>query len=250
MTTQTQPIPAAPTPAAPAAPRRSGPRIAAIVVGALLALGGTAVVAAGGGLLALFGSDGTASSGRHSVSTPSAALVSSVADIRDTGDAADFLGDPRVRLSVHATGPTAGLFVGIGPAAQVDRYLASAPIDEATDIDVVPFKLTHHPRPGSKRLASPASQRFWVAKGNGRDAATLRWKVRDGDYRVVVMNADGSPGINADGDVGVTIPHVPAMAWSLLGGGLLLLAGGATAIVLGARGPRRRQGVTDTVPAA
>jgi hypothetical protein len=235
MTTQTQPKPAPP---APVAQTRSGPRIAMIVVGALLVLLGSGVSVAGGGLLAVFGTDGTVDSGRHSLSTPSTALVSEVADIDDMNEATDVLGKPQVRLSVHPSGPTKGLFVGIGPAKQVERYLASAPIDEVSDLQVGPFdsfELTHNPRGGSKLPARPASQPFWVAKGTGTDAATLRWKVRDGDYRVVVMNADGSRGVHTDGDVGLTVPHLPSIGWSLLGGGLVLLAGGIAAIVLGAR---------------
>jgi hypothetical protein len=235
MTTQTQPKPAV---QAPPARKSSGSKIATIVVGGLLALAGAGAAVGGGGLLAVFGGDGTVDSGRHSLSTSSTALVSEVADIDDTDDVSDVVGKPRVRLSVHATGSTEGLFVGIGPAKQVDRYLASAPIDEVSDLQVGPFdsfELTHNPRSGSKLPARPASQPFWVAKGTGTDAATLRWKLRDGDYRVVVMNADGSRGVHTDGDVGVTVPHLPAIGWSLLGGGLALLAGGIGAIVLGAR---------------
>ena len=232
MTTQTHPNPATP---APVSAKRSGPRIATIVVCGLLALLGAGVTVAGGGLLAVFGNDGTVDSGRHSLSTPSTALVSEVADIDGTSEVTDVLGKPRVRLSVHATGSKQDLFVGIGPAKQVERYLASAPIDEVSDLQLDPFEMTHNPRSGSKLPAAPASQPFWVAKGTGTDAATLRWKVRDGDYRVVIMNADGTRGVHTDGDVGVTVPHVPAIGWSLFGGGLALLAGGIGAIVLGAR---------------
>jgi hypothetical protein len=232
MTTQTQPRPAAPR---PAVQKRSGPRIAAIVAGALLALAGTGLAAAGTGLFATFGSDGTVNSGRHSLSTSSTALVSEAADIEDTAHVADVVGKPRIRLSVHATAPTSGVFVGVGPAKQVERYLASASYAEVTDIDLDPFDLDRRAHRGSKRPARPASQGFWVAKATGRDAATLRWKVRDGDYRVVLMNADGSRRVHADGDVGLTLPHMATIAWSLVGGGLLLMAGGATAIALGAR---------------
>ena len=41
--------------------------------------------------------------------------------------------------------------------------------------------------------------------------------------------------LHTDGDVGLTVPHLPAIGWSLLGGGLALLAGGIGAVVLGAR---------------
>jgi hypothetical protein len=224
-TTQTE------TPPTPAS-KRSGGQIAAIVAGAALALAGVGIGTAGGGLLAVFGGDGTVDSGRNSLSTGSTALVSDVGDVDGSDDLSDIVGRPTVRLSAHATRPTEGLFVGIGPAADVERYLASAPIDEVTDFDVDPFELTRDPRPGSKRPARPASQDFWVAQGSGHDAATLRWKVRDGDYRLVLMNADGSRAVHADGDVGVTIPHLGTIAWSLIGGGLLLMAGGGAAIAV------------------
>jgi hypothetical protein len=217
----------------------SAPRIVAIVLGALLALGGLAVSATGGLLFGVLGSDGTVDSGSHSISTSRAALVSSVADLSDVSDIADIVGDPRLRLTATATGATDGLFIGIGPAAQVDRYLASVPVDEVTDFDIDPFKLERKPRAGSRRPEPPASQTFWVAKGTGRDAATLRWKVRDGDYRLVLMNADGSRGVDADGDVGLTLPHVSRVAWLLVGGGALLLLGGVAVVAMSQRALRR-----------
>jgi hypothetical protein len=50
------------------------------------------------------------------------------------------------------------------------------------------------------------------------------------------MNADGHRGVRADGDVALTVPHLPRAAWVLLGAGTLLLVRGAGALVLGARG--------------
>jgi hypothetical protein len=239
MTTQTQPRPAAPAPSpAPSAGRRTG-RVAAIVAGALLVLVGGSAATGGGLALAGFGSDDTIESAQHSLSTKSTALVSDVADIEGYNGVADGLGNPKLRLSVKAKGSTDGVFVGVGPARDVERYLAGSPTEEVTDIDADPFALKTRPHRGTERPDRPAAQRFWVAQASGRDAATLRWKVRDGDYRVVLMNADGSRAVHADGSVGLTMPHLNAVAWSLVGGGLLVLAGGVMAIVLGARAPRR-----------
>ena len=60
----------------------------------------------------------------------------------------------------------------------------------------------------------------------------LSWKVEDGDYRLVAMNADGRRGVAVDASVGVEIPHVTTIAWILLGVGLFLLIGGIAAIVI------------------
>ena len=207
------------------------PRIAAIVIGALVALIGLATGAAGAVLLGLFGSDGTTASGSHPISTSRTALVASVDDIGDTADLADLVGEPRIRLTARAAAPTPGLFIGIGPAAQVDRYLTSVPVDEVTDFEIDPFELERSPHEGSRRPEPPASQQFWVASGSGRDTASLRWKVRDGDHRLVLMNADGSAGVDVDGDVGLTLPHVARTAWVLVGlGALLAIVGLAVAI--------------------
>jgi hypothetical protein len=214
------------------------PRIAAIVIGALVALIGLATGAAGAVLLGLFGGDGTIASGSHPISTSRTALVASVDDIGDTTELADLVGEPRIRLTAKAAASTPGLFIGIGSAAQVDRYLASVPVDEVTDFEIDPFELKRTAHEGSRRPAPPASQQFWVASGSGRDTATLRWKVRDGDYRLVLMNADGSTRVDVDGDVGLTLPHVARTAWMLVGLGMLLALGG---IALAVREFWRRQ---------
>jgi hypothetical protein len=237
MTAQTTPIAA---PAAPVKRRRRGDgQIAALVVGAMLTVFGLAGLVAGGGVLAVFGNDGTVNSGTHSFSTPTSALVSEPAEVRDTRDISDAIGNPRVRFTVDSQTPGKGVFVGVGPADQVDRYLAGAAIDEVDDIEVAPFELNSDRRPGTKRLTAPGAQTFWVAQNEGRDSASLRWKVRDGDYRVVIMNADGSPRVNTEGEVALTVPNAPDYAWALLGGGFLLLVGGAAASVAGLRRPKQ-----------
>lgn len=211
--------------------------IAATVVGAVLVLYvGLAIL--GGALAVMFGSYGTVTSGSRSLSTARAALATSAADFSDIADASGVDGELRIRISAKATGTTEDLFIGIGPAARVDRYLASVPVDEVTDVDVETFKLTRKAHAGTKRPAPPASQDFWVARSSGHGADTLKWTVRDGDYRLVLMNADGTRGVNADGSLTITLPHVPSIVWALLAGGSLLALASITAVVLSVR--RRR----------
>jgi hypothetical protein len=125
----------------------------------------------------------------------------------------------------------APVFVGIGPAAQVERYLANVPRDELRDLGDV----TRTPLGGDAEPAVPQAQPFWVARATGSGEQALRWKVRDGDWRAVVMAADGSRGVDADLSVGATVPDLDWLSGGLLaGGGMLLLIGG-TLIYLGAR---------------
>lgn len=228
-------------------PVRSAPasgRTAAIIAGAVAALVGLGLAAIGALLLGVFGGDGTVASGSHPLSTSRAALVSSVADIGDVADVADVVGDPSLVVSATAPREGADLFVGIGPAALVDRYLAGAPIDEVTDFEVDPFHLTRRARSGSIQPEPPGSQDFWVAEATGSSTATLDWKLRDGEYRLVLMNADGSRPVDADGEVKLSLTNVAGIAWALTGGGLVLLLAGSAGIVLAARSRRRRPGVS------
>jgi hypothetical protein len=197
-----------------------------ITIGALLALTGLIVGSGGVAAFATIGTDGKVSTGEQSFDTTGAALVTSAADLRDPEQVADIVGDPRVQLHLQSDKP---VFIGVGRADDVERYLKGAPVDEISDFEINPFKMKHDPRAGTKRLAPPAKQSFWVAQSSGTSAA-LDWKAGDGKYRVVIMNADGSRGVQTHADASVTVPHTAAIAWSLLGGGLLLLLMGAATI--------------------
>ena len=58
--------------------------VARLLPGGSLALFGSLLVLAGGGLLAAFGTDGRLASGPHLLSTPASAIVSPVASIKHT----------------------------------------------------------------------------------------------------------------------------------------------------------------------
>ena len=115
-----------------------------------------------------------------------------------------------------------------GKVAQVPSP-ARDPVDEVSDFEVSPFKMKHDPRAGAKKLAAPGGQSFWIAQSTGTNPS-LDWKAGSDEYRMVVMNADGSRGVRTHGDASITIPHTAAIAWSLVGGGLLLLLMGAATI--------------------
>src|SRR6266496_792702 len=183
-------------------------KVVVIVIAALLLLGGGVAAIGGGVLMALFGTDSTVTSGVHRVSTPTSALVTALDDIKDTNGFGSTVDRPTLRVSIpNADHP---VFIGIGRAADVDRYLAGAAVDKVTDLDVDPFRLKTVRQDGTAQPASPEAQTFWIARASGPSAA-LNWKISDGSYRLVLMNVDASPGVAVDGRFALTVAHVSAI---------------------------------------
>jgi hypothetical protein len=196
-----------------------------VTVGATLAAVGSVIALAGGGTLAAAGDDGTIGSGQHQVSTPTAALVTNTADFDGVNDVASVLGDPEIGVSASAVDGGPAKFVGVGTVEDVDRYLAGVEVDRVDDIEAEPFKLDKKRQSGTRSPAAPTTQSFWVAQDSGADAE-VDWKVRDGDYKVVVMNADGSRDVVADSHFEAGAPYLSTAALSVLLAGLMLIGAG------------------------
>src|SRR5688500_2700184 len=136
-------------------------RTARITIGAVLAATGTVAGISGAGVLAYTGSDGSISSGQHELATPTAALVSEVAEFEHTKDVASALGDPKVKLTAESSDDAKDVFVGVGPKDAVDRYLAGVSIDRITDLEVKPYDLATTREPGSAKPTPPGDESFW-----------------------------------------------------------------------------------------
>jgi len=140
----------------------------------------------------------------------------------------------KVRLEATSTKP---VFVGIARKSDVDAYLANTSYASATKLDLDPFKVTYVPHPGNAAPGRPAAQSFWAASTTGRGTQALTWKIRSGEWSIVVMNADGSPGVSASVSAGAKIPWVLWAGIGLAALGALLLYAAARMIHRGA-GPR------------
>src|SRR5690348_8276551 len=169
-------------------------RVVLFVVGGVLLVIGVLAAIAGGALMAFFGSNDTLSSGVQQVSTPTRALVSPADSIQGASGAQTVVGSVRLRITATPTGTGHQLFLGIGPASAVDRYLRGVSYDVATDVSVAPFHLTLVRHRGTVTPTPPGSQSFWVAKASGNHP-TLTWTVTSGSYRVVAMNTDAAASV-------------------------------------------------------
>jgi hypothetical protein len=79
------------------------------------------------------------------------------------------------------------------------------------DLDFSPFRVDYDRAPGKGHPAAPASQHFWAASAQGCQTQTLTWDVADGDWSVVVMNADGSAGMDARVSARAKLPWLTAV---------------------------------------
>ena len=241
-----------PAPTPPTAPVRrswSAWRTVLVIIGSLLVmLGGVLMVGGGIGLWVhdQRDADGYHTAGPERITTDAFALSAPALDVNIAGPDAifanDLLGD--VRITIESRNPQTPLFIGVGPSADVARYLDGVGHTEIADLDVDPFKVTYVPRPGGQPTADPAAQTFWVASDTGTGPRTLAWDVADGNWSVIVMNADGSPGVDADVSVGGELPVIlPIAITALVVGGVLLMIGIAIIILTVATRREARQPV-------
>ena len=218
---------------APTKRRATGRWIGASVVG-LLALLMFATGAAG--LWARYGTSdhGWIQTGTHRYATDGRAIVSGSLDADSIPNW--LVAKARVTASSKDGEP---LFVGVARRGDVDRYLANVAHSTVEDVNFAPFHATYSSAGGTVVPARPAAQSFWVRSNVGRDGKSLSWNLRNGKWRIVVMNADGSPHVVTDAKVGVTIRGALPIAFSALGLGLVLAA---AAFALGASAARRPAG--------
>ena len=243
MTAQTiQPPIQPPPPSQPPPPGHGGGRTAAVAVAAVLGALSLASFAIGG--VTLWGDaqrddQGYFSTATHRYTASTSALTTEDIDVNGdvptwvAGDD-DIYGKLRLRVESRDGGP---VFAGVARTADVDRYLAGASRTEVKDIDTDPFDVEYAERGGEGRPAAPAGQDIWATSTHGSGRQTLDWDIQDGSWSVVVMNADGSRGVDADVSAGVSIGFLEPLGWGLIGGGALLLLGAAG---IGFAGLRRR----------
>jgi uncharacterized protein DUF4389 len=211
-------------------------KVVLIVVGVIAGLFAFAFLASGCALVAVDQTqrddDGYLMSPSRDLTSSTYAIVSESADI-DTGGAEwaldTFLGTVRIRS--ESVRP---VFLGIGPAAAVDGYVADVEHDEIDDLDNGGDP-RYTGRPGGAPSTPPAKETFWTASVTGSGEQTLDWEPEDGHWRVVLMNADASRGVSSDMSIGAELDSVLWVGIGLLGLGALFAAGASLAITAAVR---------------
>jgi hypothetical protein len=227
----------------------SAGRVVALVLGLLLLLLAVGLMAGGGRLLwadRADRTDGYLLSDEETLSSPGHALVSERIDLSTGADWVPLsaaLGS--VRLEATGTDPGRETFVGIAPLGDATAYLGGVERTVIDDLGIDSPALRD--LPGGEPSGPPADQDFWTALSFGAGTQELTWVPAEGDWMLVVMNADGSAGISVESRIGATFPALDGLAWGLLVVGLVFLVIGALLLALVARRPAGGRGPAQPV---
>ena len=228
------------SPPPPPAPRWGPGRVIALVLGILVLFPAVGLLAGGGVLL--WGdrvgrnADGFVFSSSEHFTSPGSALTSARLDLSTGADWVPLsatLG--KARLEVTGTGSSSDVFVGIARVSDAAAYLQGVRRTVIADLGTGNAAADEVQVPGGAPSGPPGEQDFWTASVSGSGTQRLSWSPSEGNWTLVVMNADGSPGVSVAARLGATVPALGGLAWGMLVAGLFLLVIGVLAIVLAAR---------------
>jgi len=182
-------------------------------------------------------------SGDDYFSTDTYALVSENitihADVPTAMVPETFVGDTKVQVT-GAKG--VAIFVGVAATEDVAGYLERVRHAEVVDLrtsdtgDVVPvYDVTGRRAP----TVPPEDLDIWSAQASGTGTVSLEWPADQGDWTLVVMNADASADVAADVSVSASLPWLGWVSATLLIGATLSLVLSLVTLYAGVRSPRR-----------
>lgn len=191
-------------------------RFARIAFGLLLALVGLLVTVAGGiAAFWLVGPDNTVATGDQSLSSAGLAVMTAPDLIDRHG--------PTLHVTASSAKP---VFVGIGQDIDVTSYLGGSQYTRIVRFDL-PSSFDRQEMKGkAAAVTAPGGLDWWTVKATGAGQQSLEWPIVDGRYSVVVMNADGSPGVDAKVAFGVELKGAFGSCLLVFGAGLVLLVVG------------------------
>jgi hypothetical protein len=230
-------------------------RTTTMVVGVIVGLLAFGLLAVGGVLLwadSKKDEQGYIHTDTERFATRTAAIATDNLDLDSSGPgwltSHDRYGHMRLEVSSRNGKP---VFVGIARTNDVSAYLRGTAHATVTDFHSDPFRAVYRAEPGTARPApaAPASKPIWVASARGKGTQSVIWDVKHGNWSVVVMNADGSRGVDTTVNAGAKLGFLAPVGWSSLGGGFVLLLAAGGLLYLGVRPPRVPPAHTGATPA-
>ena len=223
----------------------------AVLVGGLIILGSLGLMAGGATVTWIRSSfmdpDGYLTTDWEALQSDAYAIVQSEADTRVEVDVPRHIWRQRapatssIRLTVRGGDPGDEVFIGVASELDALAYLDGVAYDEIPDIcwscdprGASPPEITYEAHEGSAPGKSPLEQGSWEASASGSGTQTLQWTPEDNGYMIVVMNADGSQGVDVEVQLSAKVPGLAGLGNLLLASGTLGVLVGGLVIYLGA----------------
>ncbi|UCH43583.1 MAG: hypothetical protein JSW16_03310 [Dehalococcoidales bacterium] len=120
--------------------------------------------------------------------------------------------------------PLNQVFIGVATASELDDYLTDVELDEISSLHIIPSSVDYRHHPGNAVPGNPATQTFWIESTLGTGSQVLKWDfVEPAGYSLVLMNGDGSAGIDMSIVLGVKAPLIEDAVEFFVFGGVFLL---------------------------
>lgn len=221
----------------------SAGKIVLLVFGAIILLVALALMVGGGALIWLdkahSDSEGFITTDTIHLERDSYAITTRPAEINlESGWFVDRHDIATIKVQASSENNSKQIFIGIADETEVKAYLSGVNYDEIKEFRIHPFSVYYTNYPGNSAPAAPTSQTFWVVSEHGSGTQTLEWELETGNWVLVLMNADGSAGVDVSGSIGVKAPWVFWVGLGFLIGGIVLLIIGIGLVLLATRRQR------------
>jgi uncharacterized membrane protein len=129
------------------------------------------------------------------------------------------------------------IFIGIARESYIDDYLDDVEYDEIRRLHTNRLDIDYRNHSGVMAPEAPTEETFWTVSTYGTGTQTLEWELEEGSHTLVIMNTDGSEGIDANVEFGAKIPLLLGVGIGILVAGIIGLSISILFIALAARRP-------------
>jgi hypothetical protein len=140
-------------------------------------------------------SDGFFSTWTIKVKKDSCAIVLAPDGI-DFGGGLDTSELTTLKVEASNNNPSGQIFIGVVGEADIEAYLNGVDYDEITGLRILPSRAIYQNYPGSVVPGNPRSQTFWFESAYGSGIQSLIWNPEPDRHYLVIMNEDGSAGLD------------------------------------------------------
>ncbi len=223
----------------------SAGKIVLLVFGVIILLISIGLLFVGGSLMwvdkAHIDSEGFVNSNTLQVERNSRAMVTGPIDIDATAlEVLEWMGlVTDFEVEGWSNDSSKGIFIGVAEETDVEAYLSNVAYDEMTFTDfgwrLSIDEVTYTRHPGSSTPAPPTSQTFWTESAHGVGTQTMEWETEVGRHSIVLMNDDGSAGVDLSVIYKVKVPSIFGLSLGLVIGGIVVLVIGGLMVYLAVR---------------